>query len=912
MRYIYLLLFTILISQSGFGQTAPTLIVKGRITNTNGIGIANWAVNVRSDSSITPAGCVFSHTRYTNATGYYSDTISCTLPLYVVLVTTKDCNNNYITHIDSVPPIVPPLIVIEDNFTICTPGTVSCHAAFTTIVNNNVGLFNSTGSTGSSASAIVERRWSFGDGTTLSGNVINPAHTYVLPGTYSVKLVIVTTNNQCRDSVTHIVVVLQTPSCQAYFIDSVMGQVVYCNSSNSTTGLGDSIVQRKWTFGDNTTPVFGNQISPFHTYLSGTYNICLIITSARGCVDSFCKTVTINTVPTCSATFFATQNPASPNTFIFNSSGSRATSPDVIIRRKWEFDVNDTLGGNLINATHVFNHSGPYNVKLTIYTQNGCSSTYSQFVNVIDTSCHANFIYNTTPASSLFTFSNTSSGGGSPITSYYWNFGDSTHATTMNPTHVYTHPGTYNVCLTIATANGCQSTKCYPIVVQGTSTCHASIQLASNPTAGLPVIFDSRNSTATLPDTIYQRLWSFGDGSGLSGNVSLPSHLYSIAGTFTVRLIIVSTSGCRDTAYSIVAVAPNTPICHAAFSDSALNNLAYFFSGNSYTSNQDSIIERRWTFGDGTAMTGNVVNPIHQYAQNGTYIVCLRIISSSGCRDSVCKSVVVGNTIPLCTSYFTYTNSSQNTVQFNSISSFTSPGDSIIQRYWNFGDNIALGANIQNPLHTYPASGIYNVCLTIITARGCQNTFCKSITIVLPPHCTAIYKYVKLNQNTLQFNSGSSATDANDSIVQRKWTFGDGSTMTGNIVSPVKTYAFSGLYNVCLRIQTAKGCVSEACIAIRVGDSTVNVDTSKKVEILSIYPNPATTQFTSLIWSRFSGVTAELAIIDIYGIKKWTSRKLLSAGNNFYVIPTNFLLTGPYTFRVTTLFGIRSKRFYKL
>lgn len=900
-------------SQTGYGQTAGTLIVKGRITYSNGVGVSNWAVNIRSDSSITPAGCIFSHTRYTNANGYYSDTISCTLPLYVVLVTTKDCNNNYITHIDSVPPIVPPLIVIEDNFTICTPGTVSCHAAFTTIVNNNVGLFNSTGSTGSSASAIVERRWSFGDGSTLSGNIINPAHTYVSPGTYSVKLVIITTNNQCRDSVTHIVVVVQTPSCQAYFIDSVIGKTVYSNSSYSTTGTGDSIIQRQWTFGDNTGTLSGNVVAPSHTYASnGTYYICLKITSARGCVDSFCKTVTISsTLNNCVANFVTTHN---GSIYTFNSSVSQAPPPNIIVRRKWEFGNGDTLGGNIIAVTRTYTLPGSYNIKLTIYTQNGCISTYTQVVNVYDTSCHANFIYNTTPASSLFTFSSTSSGAGSPITSYYWNFGDSTHATTINPTHVYPHPGTYNVCLTIATANGCQSTKCYPIVVQGANTsCHASIQLlTSNSTAGIPVYLDSRNSTATQPDTIYQRLWSFGDGSGLSGNVSLPSHVYFIAGTFTVRLIIVSTSGCRDTAYSIVAVAPNTHICHAAFSDSALNNLAYFFSGNSYTSIQDSIIERRWTFGDGTAMTGNVVNPIHQYAHNGTYTVCLRIISSSGCRDSVCKSVVVGNTIPICTSYFTYTNTSQNTVQFNSTSSYTSPGDSIIQRYWNFGDNIALGANIPNPLHTYSASGIYNVCLTIITARGCQNTFCKSITIVLPPHCTAIYKYVKLNQKTLQFNSGSSATDPNDSIVQRKWTFGDGSTMTGNIVSPVKTYAFSGLYNVCLRIQTAKGCVSEACIAIRVGDSTVNVDTSKKVEILSIYPNPATTQFTSLIWSRFSGVTAELAIIDIYGIKKWTSRKLFSAGNNFYIIPTNFLLTGPYTFRVTTLFGIRSKRFYKL
>ena len=624
MRYIYLFLFTFLFSQSLHSQTAATLIVKGRVTYTNGVGVANWGVNVRSDSSISPAGCTFSHTRYTNANGYYADTIRCTLPLYVVLVTTKDCNNNYITHLDSVPHTLPPINIIEDNFTICTPGTISCHAVFTTTKSGYIANFSSSASTGLSNSPIVERIWNFGDGTTLGGNLINTSHTYNSPGNYVVKLTIVTSNNQCRDSsIQTLVFYGNPPGCHAYFIDSVIGKTVYSNSSYSTTGTGDSIIQRQWTFGDNTGISTGNVINPNHTYsANGTYNICLKITSAHGCIDTLCKTVTINTAAQCTAIF--TTNPLStnPTTFLFNSAVSFATPPDVIIRRRWEFAIGDTLGGNVINVTHTFIHTGVFNVKLTIYTQNGCSSTYSQTVRVFDSSCHAAFISNTTSASSLFTFTSTSSGGGSPITTYYWNFGDSNSATStlMNTSHIYQHPGTYNVCLSIATATGCQSTTCHTIVVQGTSICHASIlQLTANTTVGVPVIFDSRNSTASLPDTIYQRFWSFGDGSGISGNVLSPSHIYTTSGTYTVRLIIVSTNGCRDTAFVTVAVAPNTPQCHAAFVDSALSNLAYFFSGNSFTGSQDSIVERRWTFGDGTAMTGNTVNPIHQYAQNGIY-----------------------------------------------------------------------------------------------------------------------------------------------------------------------------------------------------------------------------------------------------------------------------------------------------
>lgn len=917
MRPIFTLLLGFFLSYVSIGQTAGTYIIQGQVKFTNGGPAVNWPVIITTDS--TNSACAIYRTKYTNANGFYSDTLRCSSFLNVVYVITKDCNNNYITHIDSIPPIVPPYFVITDNFTICTPGTITCDAAFTQSVTNNVAQFNSSGSFGNATSQIVERKWSFGDGSSLGGNVVSPTHVYTAPGNYVVKLVIVTSNNQCRDSVTKIITIQpNTPGCQAYFIDSVIGKTLFAYSGMSTVGFGDSIIQRRWTFGDNTGITTGNIANPTHTYASnGVYNVCFSMTTALGCTDSFCKVVTINSTPTtnCKALFTKSTTSGSPYVYSFNSSASYATPPDVIIRRKWQFDT-DTLGGNLINVTRTYTTMGTHIVKLTVFTQNGCSSTYTDtiYLNQADTSCKSNFSFSTIPTSPLISFTSTSFGGSSAVTNYLWNFGDSSgYSTVANPTHQFPGPGTYNVCLKIMTASGCQSTKCQLVTIQGASSCHASVQLFSGlPTVGMPVFFDSRGSYAAVPDTIYQRLWSFGDGSSLSGNVKIPSHTYTAPGTYNVKLIVVSTNGCRDTAIITIIVNPNSTQCHASFTDSTLSNVVYFFSGSSYSSSNDPIVERQWIFGDGLQITGNVINPVHQYAQNGTYTVCLKIISSSGCKDSICKTVIVGNIPPTCTSYFISTMTNQNTVSFNSTNAYTSAGDSIVSRIWNFGDSTTLTGNVKVATHTYNMSGSYTVCLTIVTARGCQNTFCKLINIAIPPRCTANFKYVKQTQKTLLFNSSSSSTEPNDSIVQRKWTFGDGSVLTGNVISPVKTYVASGLYNVCLRILTARGCVSEACMAIRVGDSTIVGDTSKMVEIVSIYPNPATTQFNTIIWSRLSGVSAELAIIDIYGVKKWSIRKVLSSGNNFYTIPTNFLLTGPYSFRVTTIFGIRSKRFYKL
>ena len=377
-------------------------------------------------------------------------------------------------------------------------------------------------------------------------------------------------------------------------------------------------------------------------------------------------------------------------------------------------------------------------------------------------------------------------------------------------------------------------------------------------------------------------------------------------------LIITSTGGCRDTAYATILVSPTTTACHASFFDSAYGRSVYFISSLSSTPSPDSIVERHWTFGDGTSLGGNVVVPFHQYANAGTYTVCLRINAASGCKDSVCHTITVTNPNTTCHAIFTV-NDSTNTAQFMSYNSTAPTGDSIITRNWSFGDGSGLGGNIVAPLHTYAQSGTYVVCLTISTHNGCQSSYCDSITIVVPPPpCVANFKYLKTTPNTVLFNSGASMAAPGDSIISRRWTFGDGSVLLGNVVSPSKTYQQYAMYNVCLRISTASGCISEKCVNVRVGDSTIIVDTSVKVQILSVFPVPATTQITTLIWSKYNGVTAEIAVIDIYGVKKWSTRKTLFSSTNSFVIPTNSLLAGPYTLRVTTIFGVLSKRFYKL
>ena len=58
-----------------------------------------------------------------------------------------------------------------------------------------------------------------------------------------------------------------------------------------------------------------------------------------------------------------------------------------------------------------------------------------------------------------------SQGAGTPIVSWYWDFGDGTTSPLPNPTHAYTNDGTYNVTLTVTNACNCSNTFEYKVEV---------------------------------------------------------------------------------------------------------------------------------------------------------------------------------------------------------------------------------------------------------------------------------------------------------------------------------------------------------------------------------------------------------------------------------------------------------------
>ncbi|MCH8318393.1 MAG: PKD domain-containing protein, partial [Bacteroidetes bacterium] len=222
----------------------------------------------------------------------------------------------------------------------------------------------------------------------------------------------------------------------------------------------------------------------------------------------------------------------------------------------------------------------------------------------------ANFVYSDSGLTVNFTDSSQNA------TTWLWNFGDGDTSILQNPTHTYDSAGTYIVCL--GTGNSCGSdTSCDTLTV----ICILPIAYFTYTDSNLTFSFTNSSTNATI------WFWDFGDGN--TDTVQNPVHTYDSAGTYNVCLTAQNTCG-SNTICNTLAVTCIPPKADFSFEDVLLSVM--------FSDSSDNATNWNWDFGDGDSDT--LQNPVHIYADSGTYNVCL--IAGSDCgKDSTCKLVKV-------------------------------------------------------------------------------------------------------------------------------------------------------------------------------------------------------------------------------------------------------------------------------
>lgn len=220
-----------------------------------------------------------------------------------------------------------------------------------------------------------------------------------------------------------------------------------------------------------------------------------------------------------------------------------------------------------------------------------------------------------------------------------------------------------------------------------------------------------QNDVPNNPEPSY--FWDFGDPASGSANTSTspnPSHPFSSAGIYTVKLVLNQGDPCADSTTLQVKVFPGFNPDFEALGK--CKNIPIQFNDKT-TAAFGSVNYWSWDFGEPTSPnnTSGLKNPTHTYAAANSYNVKFIVGTSVGCIDTVYKTIDILNQPPLTLQPKDTLICNIDTLQLNAVGAGSF--------FWTPNYMIS-NVNIPNPLVSPDITTTYRVQLT--DAFGCTGS----------------------------------------------------------------------------------------------------------------------------------------------------------------------------------------------
>lgn len=297
------------------------------------------------------------------------------------------------------------------------------------------------------------------------------------------------------------------------------------------------------------------------------------------------------------------------------------------------FNPDNTTLNTIYSPTATELSSGSMILTLTTTNNGNClAETDLVQIDFVDPP-FANFNFNSVCQFDTTYFTDFSLNGFGSIVNWSWDFGDGATDFAINPNHIYTTNGSYDVQLIIQSSAGCFDTIVKSVNsfekpqanFNYTSTCNTD-----------QIIIDFNDLSQVGTSTINYWFYDFG-GAGNQATQN-PTQLFLGEGNFTITQIVQTIQGCSDTTSQILNVPPK-PV--AGFFYNTSNGLNI---GATFEFIDTSIYATDWTWDLGNGETSTDQNPLTTYFDNGTYSVTQWATSALGCVDSVTVKIEI-NTV---------------------------------------------------------------------------------------------------------------------------------------------------------------------------------------------------------------------------------------------------------------------------
>jgi gliding motility-associated-like protein len=542
------------------------------------------------------------------------------------------------------------------------------------------------------------------------------------------------------------------------------------------------------------------------------FQIQLTLTNDSTCVDTQKVTVT----PFKLRGNFSTKDTlvnCSPRVVTFKCNLSN------MVKYTWVF--LDTVGGVPQTKTVVtqsdsvfkfYNSNGPKSIMLVIENSDGCIDTIIKNWYVKIQGPQPDFVIgnNFGCEPRTVTFQDISSN----VSSYNFSYGDgSTSAYNLGSinTKTYNFPNTSNTAIDsfkfnvafFASDGFCLFTRFDSVVVYP----KAKFRFKASDTIGCePFTVQFTDSSLYAPTATSKFLWDFGDGQ--TDTLRSPVHIFQNAGTYTIKLRILTPRGCQqDTVWKFKITVNPTPKFRIGVSPKVgCEPLSVTLNDTS-----QNITTKSMVWGDGTSVPYNL---------NAVNTKVFNFLSSNPVgQDSVWYKMTLSASNPKCSNTWTdsvlvfakakhrfwvddSTGCTPHLATFSDTSLYAPNGSSY---NWTFGNgNTSI---LRTPAINFPVAGVYSVNLKITNNRGCLADSTWKFRITAFGHPKASF-----NSNDsigcygvpVSFNNTSTPVGSFTS----RWDFGDTNSLadTSNLNTPAYVYQGIGTFSPSLIVKDGNGC----------------------------------------------------------------------------------------------------------